>query len=449
MNAAPDPVSPPSEAPEGDRAQATADAALSSRLQERGIPSVNRVCSIQSRVTSALAVGFVCLMSAGLLTWYYAHALHPAEPDHRLRPKTNARAQTEVGLPPLGHFEPPHVATAAPSTIPPPPDASLMAQLLGAPPSDPGAVANSIPPPTGPVAPRASHFKRTFAQVALDRRLSGAVRSSAEASPPSAPSSPAPSTSAQGTGEEPSIASGNALLRSAASAGLESGTPESNASSVQADPTRVRALLTTDVVPAVKARVLPTQRFLLPQGAFIDCTLETAIDSTLPGMTTCVTATDTFGADGQVVLLERGTKLVGETRGQVQQGQSRVFVLWTQARTPTGVVIPLASPGTDELGRAGLPGQVDRHFWDRFGAALLITVVDGAIERAATPRSNGGIVTVNPSASESVLTEILRNTLNIPPTVRKDQGDRLQILVARDVDFRSVYDLRLSPHSAP
>jgi type IV secretion system protein VirB10 len=70
----------------------------------------------------------------------------------------------------------------------------------------------------------------------------------------------------------------------------------------------------------VRAELLPTMRLLLPKGAFIDCTLETAIDSTLPGMTTCITATDTFGVDGKVVLLERGTKLVGEVRGQVEQG---------------------------------------------------------------------------------------------------------------------------------
>jgi type IV secretion system protein VirB10 len=186
---------------------------------------------------------------------------------------------------------------------------------------------------------------------------------------------------------------------------------------------------------------LPTQRLLLPQGAFIDCTLETAIDSTLPGMTTCVTATDTFSADGTVVLLERGTKLVGETRGQVQQGAARLFVLWSEARTPTGVVVPLASPGTDELGRSGLPGDVDRHFWDRFGAALLISVVEGAIQAASQSQGGGGTVIYNPSTSSDVATEILKGTINIAPTVTKHQGDRIQILVARDLDFRRVYAL--------
>ena len=151
-------------------------------------------------------------------------------------------------------------------------------------------------------------------------------------------------------------------------------------------PASCRPLLRPSVSAAVRAEVLPAQRLLLPKGAFIDCTLETAIDSTLPGMTTCVMATDTFGVDGRVVLLERGTKLIGETRGQVQQGSSRVFVLWTEARTPAGVVVPLGSPGADELGRSGLPGEVDRHFWERFGAAMLISVIDGAV-RGRSPHA--------------------------------------------------------------
>ena len=207
-------------------------------------------------------------------------------------------------------------------------------------------------------------------------------------------------------------------------------------------------LLKPTFTPAVGASVLPTQRLLLPKGAFIDCTLETAIDSTLPGMTTCVTATDTFSADGEVVLLERGTKLVGETRGEVRQGSSRVFVLWTEARTPTGVVVPLASPGTDELGRSGLSGEINRHFFERFGAAILISVIDGAVEGAVQSAHAGGTIVYNPSSSQQIMTEVLKGTVNIPPTIMKRNGDRIQILVARDLDFRPVYELvALKPQS--
>jgi type IV secretion system protein VirB10 len=188
---------------------------------------------------------------------------------------------------------------------------------------------------------------------------------------------------------------------------------------------------------------MATQRFMLPKRAFIDCTLETAINSALPGMTTCITATVTFGADGNIVLLERGSKLVGETRGQVQQGAARLFVLWTEARTPTGVIVPLASPGTDELGRSGLTGTIDRHWWERFGSAILITVIDGVVQGATQARgANSGTIVLNPSTSSDVATEVLRNSLAIPPTIDKAQGDRIQVLVARDVDFRSVYALR-------
>ena len=202
------------------------------------------------------------------------------------------------------------------------------------------------------------------------------------------------------------------------------------------------ALLHAAPTPAARAEMLPAQRLLLPKGAFIDCTLETAIDSTLPGMTTCVMATDVFGVDGKVVLMERGTKLIGETQGQVQQGQARVFVLWTEARTPAGVVVPLASPGADELGRAGLPGEVNRHFWERFGAAMLISIIDGAVRGAASQAAAAAPSSSTLRASQSVMTEVLKGTVNIPPTVVKQNGDRIQVLVARDLDFRSVYELR-------
>jgi type IV secretion system protein VirB10 len=371
---------------------------------ERDATAVDRAPSVQSRISSVLAI---CLMSAlglGMLTWYYANAItRQSRARQSAQTSSTNRAQGEMPLPSLGRIDPP----APPSAFDTSPlqNADSMASSTPPSPTTLREIPLTVSPPGGAYGPPQP---KTPEQLTMERQLSGVVYSAQSALPAAATgvNMPAPSSAGQEPGE-------------------------------------LAALLRPSVSAAVHAQVLPTQRLLLPKGAFIDCTLETAIDSTLPGMTTCVMATDTFGVDGQVVLLERGTKLIGETRGQVQQGSARVFVLWTEARTPTGVIVPLASPGADELGRAGLPGIVNNHFWQRFGAAMLVSVIDGAVEAAVqSSRGGNGTVIVNPSATQGVLTEVLKGTVNIPPTVVKRQGDRIQVLVARDLDFRSVYELR-------
>jgi type IV secretion system protein VirB10 len=338
-------------------------------------------------------------IGVGLLAWYYTNWIGGrANAREAAQSSAQVKAEGEINLRPLGRVDPP----------------SLMQGLLGESPEEP-------PPPDIPeawlepaqepaynaYAPPSGTQVKTSEELRLERLLGGRAFSSG-------------SVGGVGIGE-------------LEAAGGEEPAPAGD----------LTAMLRTSVTPSVQAQVLPTQRLLLPKGAFLDCTLETALDSTLPGMTTCILATDTFSADGRVVLLERGTKLVGETRGQVRQGAARVFVLWTEARTPRGVVVLLASPGTDELGRSGLPGQVNRHFLERFGAAILISVIDGAIQTAiASQRQEGSTVVMDPSGTRDIMTEVLRSTVNIPPTVVKPQGDRIQVLVARDLDFRSVYELK-------
>jgi type IV secretion system protein VirB10 len=371
---------------------------------ERGSSALNKAPSVQSRMSNLLAIGLMSLLGLGLLTWYYANALtRQSQARQSAQAVSTKRAQGDMPLPSLGRIDPPAVERP-----PPPPPATPSLEEI--PPTAPmTAPIRDIPLQ---VSPSANLYgvvpAKTPAQLALERQLAGAVFSSQSSLP-----------------------------------AAQNGSLPPGPSAPTAEPGELSTLLRPSVTSAVRAQVLPTQRLLLPKGAFLDCTLETAIDSTLPGMTTCVMATDTFGVDGEVVLLERGTKLVGETRGQVQQGSARVFVLWNEARTPAGVIVPLASPGGDELGRSGLPGTVDRHFWERFGAAMLVSVIDGAIQAAVqSSRGSSGTVIVNPSATQDVMTEVLKGTINIPPTVVKHQGDRIQVLVARDLDFRSVYELK-------
>lgn len=386
---------------------------------ERDANSVTRMLSVQSRLSNVLAIGLMSLMGLGLLTWYYANAMmRQGSAKEAARAASANRAQNDMPLPSLGRILPP---TPAP---PFDPLASPAAAVDQAPLN--ARALTEVPLAISSSAAGAGAPVKSPEELARERQLSGQV------------------FAAQGgTVSVAAAAPGVADAQNSGAAPPNVGVDLGAATEARRAPGQLAPLLHPTSTAAVRAQVLPAQRLLLPKGAFIDCTLETAIDSTLPGMTTCVMATDAFGVDGKVVLLERGTKLIGETRGQVQQGSARVFVLWTEARSPTGVVVPLDSPGADELGRSGLSGQVDRHFWERFGAAMLVSVIDGAAQAAAQSAHGGnGNVVLNPSSSQDVLTEILRNTISIPPTVTVQHGDRIQVLVARDVDFRSVYELR-------
>ena len=388
---------------------------------ERSVALVNAARSVQSRVSSALAAVLMITLGVAALAWYYAHALtRPAQARALAQSAAATRAQGEMALPSLGRITPPAAAADPPplQEVPrqsvEPQEPPLPETHLRPSPWSSAAAADSVEAgrPGGAAA-------KSPAELARERRLAGGVFARVS-SPVAGQAPPADMTGAE----------------SDASVSLSRPAGDHGEGALQ-------ALLKSGTAATVQARLLPTTRFLLPKGAFIDCTLETAIDSTLPGMTTCVTAADIFGADGTVVLLERGSKLVGETRGQVQQGQARVCVVWTEARTPTGVIVPLDSPGTDELGRAGLPGEVERHFWERFGAAMLISVVNGAVQAGVQAANHsGGAVVYAPTTSQDVMTEVLRSTVNIAPTVIKHNGDRIQVLVARDLDFRSVYELR-------
>jgi type IV secretion system protein VirB10 len=190
------------------------------------------------------------------------------------------------------------------------------------------------------------------------------------------------------------------------------------------------------------------RNYLIPKGAFIDCALETRIDSTVPGMTSCILSKNIYSDNGKLVLLDRGSKIVGQHQGGIKQGQARIFVLWTRVETPTGVVINLDSPGTDALGASGLDGYVDRHFWERFGGAIMLSLIQDGFAVLTQQQQAAGSSTTNVSlgntqnAAQNMATEALKNSINIPPTLTKNHGEHINIYVARDLDFRSVYGIR-------
>lgn len=204
--------------------------------------------------------------------------------------------------------------------------------------------------------------------------------------------------------------------------------------------------LTATRTTEVSASLLPDPDMTLTEGMFLDCILQTALSSEVPGMTSCVLARNVYSTNGKVLLLERGSRLVGQYQAaQLRHGQSRIFVLWTRAETPDGVIVNLDSPNTDALGRSGLDGKVDNHFWARFGSALLVSVIDdlasSAVQNSSGLNNNSLTFTNTANSANDAAAIIVENTVNIPPTLTKAQGAHINIFVARDLYFGDVYGL--------
>ena len=203
--------------------------------------------------------------------------------------------------------------------------------------------------------------------------------------------------------------------------------------------------------PTVQAKLLGNRSLVMPKGTLFTCSLKTRIITATSGLVGCQVIRNVFSDDGHVLLVERGSHLDGEYRVvQIKPGLTRVPVLWTRVRTPTGVTVDLDSPATGSLGESGIGGYVDNRWTERLGGALLLSLVEDVVKIAAASQGSSGntgnnntLVLPNTTAQGSKLAEkVLEATINIPPLLYQNQGGVVGVYVARDIDFSSVYELR-------
>lgn len=203
---------------------------------------------------------------------------------------------------------------------------------------------------------------------------------------------------------------------------------------------------------SAKATKIPRIDATVVEGTLIPGILETAIVSDLPGQIRAITAQDVYSFDGRRILIPAGTRLIGEYQSSITRGQKRVFVVWTRLVRDDGVNIPLASIGTDSLGRSGLTGHVDNKWRERFGSAILLSIVGAGASYATGYGSDSLGGSSNSQNGEDLARETIAQTfsdmanqalsenLRIPPTISVNQGERIFIFVRQDLDFSEYYD---------
>jgi len=245
---------------------------------------------------------------------------------------------------------------------------------------------------------------------------------------------------AYGGEREPSSAGGGGYGIQNGGAGADTGVNAAGRTPPR-EPTNLDTLRRASVIGQAQARALPDRNFLITAGSYIPCVLQTAMDSSQPGYVSCVVPRNIYSDNGRVVLMEKGTKVFGEYQGGLNRGQYRLFVLWNRAVTPRGIAIDVSSPATDSLGRSGMDGRVNNFFWQRFGTALLFSLVEDAATVGSEAVGNSASNTTRvPSDAAST---ILQQNAQIKPVLRKNQGEDVGITVAQDFDFSTVYGLSL------
>lgn len=168
------------------------------------------------------------------------------------------------------------------------------------------------------------------------------------------------------------------------------------------------------------------------QGTLIPAILETAIDTDVPGYVRAVISSDVRSFDGTRVLVPRSSRLIGEYKSGLQAGQRRAYVIWTRLIRPDGVSVNIASPAIAFSGETGLAGKVNNHFFERFGSAMMLSVIGGL---SAIGNTAGVVIAGN---GQSAAAAAVGQSAQIGPTIRVRQGQPIRVFTARDLDFSKV-----------
>lgn len=185
---------------------------------------------------------------------------------------------------------------------------------------------------------------------------------------------------------------------------------------------------------AARASAMVNPSTTVTQGTLIPAILETAINTDVPGFVRAVVSQDVKSFDGKRVLVPRSSRLIGQYQSGVQQGQRRAYVIWTRLIRPDGVSVNLASPATGYDGTTGLEGDVNSHFFQRFGSALLLSVVGGL--GAIGTGGVGGVIIAG--SAQSAANSAVQSQGQISPTIRVRMGEPIRVFTARDLDFSTV-----------
>lgn len=189
-------------------------------------------------------------------------------------------------------------------------------------------------------------------------------------------------------------------------------------------------------------RIGPGAGEIVRQGKFLDSVLVNQLRVDLvESPVVAMVNRDFLSLDGEAVLIPAGAKLMG-TAGQVGNvQQARVYIKFDRIIFPDqrSAYFPRKQVATDGIGAVGVPGDVDRHLFMQFGAAVMLGMLDGLAAAAqgpaalTAPRPGNMMIGRTSDNFSKVLASVIGRYANVVPTVTVEPGAKMKIVFAEDV----------------
>lgn len=193
----------------------------------------------------------------------------------------------------------------------------------------------------------------------------------------------------------------------------------------------------------------PKSKFTLYAGSIINATLQTGINSDLPGEIIARVDKNIYDSvTGNYILIPQGTTVIGTYDSSIAYGQERALIVFTRLIFPNGSSMPLENqPGADLRGFAGLSGTVNNHLLKIFGHALMFSIFSAAGQLSQPSTDNQGgptdqqiIFAAIGQQFTQTASQMIAKDMNIQPTIEAEPGKGFSILTTRDIVFPSFYN---------
>lgn len=180
------------------------------------------------------------------------------------------------------------------------------------------------------------------------------------------------------------------------------------------------------------------------EGTLIRTVLTRSLRTDLPGRITAKVMSDVYDSvTMSTLLIPRGSEVTCTYQSELLAGQEVVLAACDRLRLPNGKSFSLVgTPASDMQGAAGLPAEVNNHFWKMFktsfmlgAASLLLPKNSQQITVNTTMGSSQTAGSILGTALYDTIQQVLARNSKIKPTATVDIGTPFTLTIARDVEM--------------